>query len=344
MSLRTSYSVLSTIAASAGDITTSQGYISITGAPTMKFSLIRDAGFGYTKPVAEGLGVITITPTVTAGVANTLVVTQYRGDLGRTVSEVLTYTPISGDTATIVCNAWRKQLALYPDLYIAGTGTATLILTASASSATTGYFGSAIIGVSSTSGVNSVAATSAVAMTITGITTATPMVVTATTDVVAGQVVTISGVVGMPEANGTFIVGTVTSTTAFQILNFYTGSNTVGVGTWSSGGFAVHGTEPYSTSTTQQSAGNQSRGYYWDLVAVGVDPTLLTIGKTYNQIAFTYEERGNTGITDSIEVTHTLYVQSDATNFANFSTRIIELTHDFVASSTTADPLNASLV
>ncbi len=342
--LRTSYSVLSTIAASAGDIVQSQGYLSITGCPTMKYSQIANAGFGYTKAVAEGLGVITVTPTATVGVASTLVITQYRGDLGKTVTEVVSYTPVSGDTATTIVTAWKAQAALYKDLYITFTGSATFIATARASSATTGYFGSAIIGITSTSGVNSVAATSAVAMTITGISTATPMVVTATTDVVAGQVVTITGVVGMPEANGTFIVGTVTSTTAFQILNYYTGANTVGAGTWSSGGNAVHGTVSYSASTTSQGVGNQSRGYYWDLVSVGVDSTLITIGKTYNQIIFQYFTReGGDIVTDAINQ-HTLYVQDDATNFANFATRMKEVTNDFVASATTADPLNAALI
>ncbi len=342
--LRTSYSVLSTIAASAGDITVSQGYISITGCPRMKYSQIYNAGQGYVIKSAEAAGVITVTPTATAGVTYTLVITQFRGDLGRTVTEVLSYIAVTGDTATIICNVWRAQLALFEDLYVTGSGTATFIVTAGSSSATTGKFGSCIIGITSTSGTNSVAATSAVAMTITGISTATPMVVTATTDVVAGQTVTITGVVGMPEANGTFLVGTVTSTTAFQILNYYTGANTVGVGTWSSGGKAVHGAVSYSASTTSQGVGNQSRGYYWDLVAAGVNPALITIGKTYNQIIFDYGTREGGAIKTESECQHTLYVQDDATNFANFATRIVELTHDFTASGTTADPLNAALV
>lgn len=343
--LRTSYSVLSTIAASAGDITQSQGYLSITGCPTIKYDQINNAGFGYTLKLAEFLGSITVTPTATVGVPSTLVITQYRGDLGKVVMEVVSYTPVSGDTATIVATAWRAQLALYKDLNVTGSGTSTFIVAANASSATTGLFGSAIINVTSTSGVNTVAPTVA-AIAVTGATTATPIVVSTstTTDVVAGQSVFLSGVGGMPEANGAFIVGTVVGSTSFGILNYYTGANTVGVGTYTSGGLHVQGTVGATTSTTNVSSGGQSRGAYWDLVAVGVDPSLLTIGKTYNQIIFQYKtNEGGDILTPSINQ-HTLYVQDDATNFAAFKTRIVEITNDYAASSTNADPANLSLI
>jgi hypothetical protein len=352
--LRTSYSVLSTIAASAGDITTSQGFVSITGQVPMKYNLIRDAGVGYVLPTPEVLGSITVTPTVTVGLPSTLIIQQYVGGLGRTVLEVVTYTPITGDTASTVVAAWIAQGNLFKDLQIAFTGTTTLILTANASTAASmtidslsgisGTFNNAVITVTSQSGVNSVALTTA-AIAITGVTTATPMVVSTgtTTGLVAGGLVAISGITTMTEANGVFRIGTVVGSTSFVILNQYTGANTVGVNTYGSGGTWVLGSQIPVTSTTSQTQGGQSRGYYWDLLAAGVSSSLLSTTGTYNYVIFTYGTNSDTDVQTSDINTQTLYVLSSATNFANFNTRMTALLSDLTSTSV-ADPLNASLV
>ncbi len=342
--LRTSYSVLSTIAASAADIVQSQGYLSITGCPSMKYSQIYNAGFGYTVKLAEVLGSITVTPTVAVGTPSTLVITQYVGSLGKVVTEVLSYTPVTGDTATTVCNAWRAQLALYNDLKVTGSGTATFIIAANATTVANSNR-SAIIGVASTSGSNSVAQTQA-AFAITGVTVATEtlLLTGTTTGAVAGGIISVSGVAGATNVNGTFIIGTVVASTSIGLKNYYTGANIAQGAAWSSGGFWVLGSVPYTASTTMQTQGGQSRGQYWDLVAVGVDATLLTAGKTYNQAIFQYGSREGGAITTSSINQHILYVQDDSTNFAAFATRIGEVMNDFVASATTADPLNAAIV
>ncbi len=337
--LRTQNAVLATLLASAGDITTSQGFVSITGLSPMKYNLIRDAGQGYVEPTPEVLGSITVTPTVTVGLPSTLVIQQYVGGLGRTVTEVVSYTPIAGDAATTVCNAWRAQLALFTTLKVAGSGTSTFIITASASTAAsisissltgiTGTFNNAVITVTSQSGSNSVALTTA-AIAITGATTATPIVVSTgtTTGLVAG---------------GVGATGTVAASTSFVILNQYTGANTVGVGAYTSGGSWVLGTQIPVTSTTSQTQGGQSRGYYWDLVAAGVDSTLLSQSGTYNQVIFTYGTNSDTDVQTSDINAQTLYVLSTATNYAAFATRIGNLVNDLTAGGA-ADPLNAALV
>jgi len=129
--LRNTYSVLSTIQAAAADITQSQGVLSITGLVPMKYSLIQGTGAGELAPVAETLGVQTVTPTAANNSTYTLVITQYVKSIGRLVTEQISYTTAaSGDTATTICNAWRAQLAAFKDLKITGSSAATLVLTA----------------------------------------------------------------------------------------------------------------------------------------------------------------------------------------------------------------------
>lgn len=349
--LRTSYAVLSTILASAADITQSAGVLSITNCVPMKYSQIVNAGFGYVLPATEYPGSITVTPSaITAGVPNTLIIMQYvGGTVGSTVQEgqmvqvVLSYTPVTGDTATIVCNAWRAQLLLSKSLQVAGTGTGTFILTANTSTATNPYQ-AAIINVQSTSGTNSVALTTTVS--VTSSTDATPIVVTTAASTYAvGQIISITGHTTNVAANGTFLITATNGTTTVTLGDINTGADVAGSGAGAgAGGTLSFGVFAAGTSTTNVSSGNQSRGAYWDLVSVGVDPTLLTSGKIYNQIIFTYRTtEGGDILTEAVN-SQTLYVQSDATNFSAFKTRMIEITKDYSASATTADPKNLSLI
>lgn len=342
--LRNTYSVLSTIAAAAADITQSSGYLSITGCPPMKYSGIRSTGNGYLKQVTEYVASITVTPTAVASSTYTLVITQFNATIGRNVTEQVSCTTASsGDTATIICNAWRAQLALFPDLKVAGTGTATFIITATAN------VRSAIVNVVALNANISVATTPANTAVVSAATNATPIVLTTAANTwVVGQLVTSAGQATNTAANGTFLITATNGTTTVTLGNQFTGADVAGngatgTGTATHGAFAVSA----SPSTTNVSAGNQSRGSYYDLVAAGVTASLLSTTKTYNTIVFDYDVKsGNTvgGAISQEENTHTLYVQDDATNFSAFATRINEITNDYVASATTADPKNAAII
>jgi hypothetical protein len=342
---RTTYSVLSTIQASAADITQTAGVLGITGCPPMKYSLIRNAGNGYMKKVTEYVGSITVTPTAANSSTYTLVITQYNAVIGRTVTEQVSYTTAaSGDTATTICNAWRAQLALFSDLKVAGTGTATLIITATAS------VRSAVFNVVSIAGNTSVASTAANYAAIVSSTNATPTVVTTAANTwVVGQLITISEHLVNTAANGTFLITATNGTTTVTLGNQYTGADIAGNGVGGATGNVAHGSFAVlaAPSTTNVSAGNQSRGAYSDLIAAGVSASLISSSKTYNTIVFDYGAKSSNtvgGATSEEENIHTLYVQDDATNFSAFATRINEIVLDYTASATTADPKNAQLV
>ncbi len=342
--IRNTSSVLSTIQAAAADITQTAGVLGITGCPSMKYNLIRNAGNGYLLKISEYVGSITVTPTAANSTTFTLVITQYNAAIGRVVTEQVSYTTAaSGDTATTICNAWRAQLALFNDLKVTGSGTATFIITATAN------VRSAIINVVAlTSGI-SVATTPANTAAVSAATNATPIVLTTAANTwVVGQLVTSLGQATNTAANGTFLITATNGTTTITLGNQYTGEDVAGngatgTGTVTHGSFGVSA----SPSTTNVSAGNQSRGSYYDLVAAGVSASLLSTTKTYNTIIFDYAVLSNNSVAGASsleENTHTLYVLDDATNFAAFRTRMLEITADYTASTTVADPKNAAIV
>lgn len=88
--------------------------------------------FVVTTAVAETLNVRTATPTAAVSKNFRLVVSQWRADLGQTIVRELAYTSKAdgSDTATTICDKLRSALLAYPELKVAGTGTATLIVTA----------------------------------------------------------------------------------------------------------------------------------------------------------------------------------------------------------------------
>ncbi len=232
---------------------------------------------------------------------------------------------------------------MFADLKVAGTGTTTFIITATAS------VRSAIVNVVATSANISVATTPANTAAVSAATNATPIVLTTAANTwVVGQLITSAGQATNTAANGTFLITATNGTTTVTLGNQFTGEDVAGngatgTGTATHGAFAVSA----SPSTTNVSAGNQSRGSYLDLIAAGVNSSLITSTKTYNTIIFDYGVKsGNTvgGNTSEEEDIHTLYVLDDATNFANFRTRMLEITHDYTASSVVADPLNLAIV
>lgn len=93
--------------------------------------------------------------------------------------------------------------------------------------------------------------------------------------------------------------------------------------------------------------GVASRGTYDDLVAAGVDASLLTVGATYSTTVFDYGVlSSNTvgGATSSEENVQTLYVDVAATNYTVFSARLVEVLNDYAAGTTDADPANLAIV
>jgi hypothetical protein len=315
--LITTSSVLSTLAASAGDISVSGHKVSITGCPTMDYRTIQSEGTGFDASLLEQLQVSTVTPTGAANTTYSLYLTQYVRATGQWVNGYLTHTTDSTTfTATAICNAWRAQLAAQAGFKITGSGTATLILTAQA--------GSPIFTVTSIapSSTTITTATTITPVNIASNTTATPSVITFTGahGLAVGNVITIASASESNLVSGTYRVATVPSGTTATL-------------------YSVNGQTPLGgTSTTTATvtlAPQRSRGAYVDLVAAGV--TGGTVGGTYSQIPMTYLSYDGTlmGNTESSQKKHTLYVLESATNFSAFSTRITEVYNAFPASGTT---------
>lgn len=124
-------SVLSTIATLGSDVTTTNNTLSITGCPAIDSRTIQLIPSLAVAPVAETLGVTTVTFTAANSTTYTMTITQKVQSLGRTVVATYTYVSLaSGDTATTIANAFRAMMAnSLQGLNIAATGTATLILT-----------------------------------------------------------------------------------------------------------------------------------------------------------------------------------------------------------------------
>lgn len=134
MPLNNTYSILSTIAAVAADISLSNHVLSITGCPAMDFRTLEAIG-GYITPVAETRGVLTFTNTGANSTAYKGRVTQYIPSIGQlSIVDFGTTSPASGSTTTTVSTSLKADLNARLNLKIAATGTTTTIITASAGS------------------------------------------------------------------------------------------------------------------------------------------------------------------------------------------------------------------
>jgi hypothetical protein len=126
------FSLLRTIAATAGDIVRAGGTVTITNSPPFGYegisSLVRTAS------VAETLQITTLTPTAAATSTYSGIVTQYDIATNKTLTGRFSYTTAaSGDTATTIGNAIRSELNQFVNagaLKVALTGTTTVIITA----------------------------------------------------------------------------------------------------------------------------------------------------------------------------------------------------------------------
>lgn len=122
-------------------------------------------------------------------------------------------------------------------------------------------------------------------------------------------------------------------------LNIAATGTTTTVITADAGSPIITGTAIAGGTFAITTPGVKSVGTYSDLVAAGV--TGATAGKTYNQITFIYESPAAEilGTKTTNISSHTLYVQSDATNFAAFNAYMVEVLGAFPAGgSTYPDP------
>lgn len=313
------------LATSGGDISVSNGKLAITGCPIMKWSGINtvSSGSGPSSTISAGSlypnylvaksQVRTATPTSANNAEFGIVIKQYVPSLGTIVEEVLMHTtPSSGNSATTICNAWRTQLAL-SNLEITGSGTDTLILTADA--------GSELFTATSINSATSIVETTT-AVNIVSSTDATPIVVTTDASTFAvGDTVTIANHETNTNANGVWRVSATNGTTTVTLQ----------------GSVATGGGAGGATGTCTDVA-QYSKGAYADLIAAGIDSDLISAGSYYNQITFNYSSidpaltAGNQNWTSN---EHTQYVKSDATNFADFNSRMQQMLMAYTSTSGT---------
>lgn len=120
-----------TLQAAAADIVVDNHVLSITGLAPMDYRKIESGS--NLAPVAETLGVWTVTPTAANSADFGFVIEQFVEALGRLVVEpVFHTTPTTGGTATTICNAFRAQIRLMKDVSVTvnADGNPTLVITA----------------------------------------------------------------------------------------------------------------------------------------------------------------------------------------------------------------------
>lgn len=157
--LRTSNSILSTLQASAADISVAGHKLAITSCPIIDYRKLESMGTGLLASVAEVLQVTTVTFTAANNTAFSINITQFVDSIGTYVNEVFTFnTDASSQTATDICNGFRAMINVNPKLQITASGTTTLILTAKSRSPifrVTGAFPSNTVVSTGTAGVAS---------------------------------------------------------------------------------------------------------------------------------------------------------------------------------------------
>jgi len=322
--LRTTSSILSTIAASAADVSVSGHKVSITGCPTMDYRTIQNEGSGVDSSLIEQLQVTTVSLFGGTGAANTtytLYISQFIQATNSFATGYLQHTTdATSFSATNICDAWRAQLVAQSGLKITGSGTSTLVLTAQAGNAT---FTVSNITPSSTTQVT---ASTITPVNINSSTVASPSVVTfsASHGLVVGNVITIVSADNARLASGTYRVASIPLATTATL-------------------YSVNGQTPLAgvtgtTTATVTVPPQRSRGTYADLVAAGV--TGATVGATYSQLPITFVSLDGSllGTTESNQSKHTLYILDGAANFAALVTRLTEVARGFASGGSVSDP------
>jgi hypothetical protein len=312
----------------------------------MQYEFIKNAGNGLVPSLLPTALILEVTPTVAANTTYTLLLTQYVMPAGRIITRVLSYTtPAAGATATSICDFLRLQLASYTDIQITGSGTATLILTASSASplftvvntstatmtvvSYMPFATTAIRGGATTLVINGTV-TTILPNVITSLAGTTTVTLTSTNHgLITGQSVTISGS-WTGTMNGVSGGATASITARFRQTTANAGTLD---GILGAGGLAIN-------TATVTVAPQVSRGQYTDLLAANV--TGGTAGLTYSQVPFTFGDES--GLDSNLNQPsqpinrHTLYVNEADPDFAAFNTRMNEVLNAYVSGGTTSDP------
>lgn len=316
--LRNTWSILSTIQASAADLSVANHKLSITGCPTVDTRTMQSWDDGLNSSLTEVAQITTVTPTAANSTTYTLYISQWVPSLGKMVYGYLTHTTASsGDTATTICDAWRDQLEAQTQIKITGSGTSTLVLT--------GQTGSPLFTVTNIEPSTTTQSSAQAGVAITSSTTVSTgylgAVFTATAHgQVSGDVVTLSATASVTA--GTYRVVKIDADT------YYLRSVDGQVPVYTTG----------SATATVAKVAQYARGTYAALIAAGVDDA--TAGSTYAQLPITYNAQvgsllGNVSVEQD---KHTLYILESASNFEALRVRIVEAGKAYAASGTVSDP------
>lgn len=320
------YSVLNTVAATAGDISLSARVLNVaitssTGTPTfpvaMKYPRIES--IQVVPSLVETLAVKTVTYTAAAS-------TYYAFNLiqaGQPPLLVRFTTGLVGTADADTATAIKSQINAVTSIYgVVASGTASPVTL-------TGVAGTPLFTATNVS--NTTIAASMAGVSIASCTGATPTVCTTGSahGLVTGQTITIVSADNTKLASGTYRVG-VLSTTTYHLWNAY--------------GDAIAATA--TTTATVVVAAQISQGVGATIAAAGI--TGATSGTQYTQYIFGYNQDAGVqmgSFTLNGGNVHTLYVAEGVTttvdkgtNFGNFDQRMREVASNFVASATTADP------
>ena len=319
MSLNTN-SVLNSIAATAADFSLSAQNFSITGAPVIRYGDIASAGNGFTYSLAATRARKSMAFTA----ANN---TTYSFRIKQTVSGVeknslITYTSDStGSAAEIIAAITAQLTALQFDIVVSGSVSPMIL---SATSTNPLFTITDITNVATTAamdtayGTGGAASTTAVYLVNTfAIAGTTTVTITSTAHGLSVGML-ISWVQGNGTgtldgaATGTFLVGTVPSSSTFTLRNATTFQNVVGSS-------IVIGTTDSITLVAQA-----PRGTYAQLYAAGIAD--VTAGNTYTALAIQWDNK----VADSLGVDsqrtsrlHTVYFNDLDTDFVALAADII---------------------
>lgn len=129
------YSFLDTVAASGADTMLTNSTVKMKGAPDVKLGSIMTAQILDPQVVLREVVTLTPTQSTAIGQVYSFRVNQLNKTTGTNISKVFAYTAITAaDSATVISNALRAVIGTDAQIDMVASGTATLVLTASASS------------------------------------------------------------------------------------------------------------------------------------------------------------------------------------------------------------------
>lgn len=302
--------VLNSIAGASDSAIVQGHFLQVTGVPLMDYRSLNvpTGGAGPLVSLVEVVSSYTVTPTPAANTEYILTVAQTFAGQGVT-TEVFSYTTgSSAGTATAWCDAFREIIALNENIDVTLSGTATLIIAATAG------VGASILTVSlSTTSVSlsawvaSTYATIAVASNTTA--PATVITTSAPHGLAVNQTVTISGssnTTNLP--NGTYVVASVPSATTLTLMT--------------ANGVPLAGTATATATITL--VPQFPRGQGQDLINAGI--TDAVAGRTYSTVIFVADQQdpvSNQGSEQSAINQYTLYSYEGESDYAAFRTQLI---------------------